>query len=563
MARLTLFLWVALVAPSAAATNECYKFQCPHDDAARCPRVVTPKDASYDEDRAQWASKMSSSTVSDARLHPEMIFFCSEKDHVVETINFARKCEYKVSVRSGGHQYAGFSSCVEGQPCIQLDVGGLETFESGVDGVPNRLTLGVGLRLQDVSEKLLPMNLSIPMGICKSVGVGGHFQSSSAGFLIKSFGLGMDRVVAFEIAKADGSIAKVTPESDPELYWAVLGGSPGSWGVLLSYTLDAIASEDHPHTQVGYFVLPYTREIFVTVTNNLMKLSADEENARDFTAGLYVGKIDATPDADTGLWPHYIIIWALYTGIDNGPWTPALEEKWLTPLINPSAGVAPLFAPRPWGPVSMSEAVNTVLQTSFDNGDYHYHVHSMSVNKWFNETWVEAAATELDERMKIPYMYSSFQFYSFGGEGPYGSQLVRNFGRNAYPLRDTKIHMDDWFFFRNDDADAEVAAERIEKFRESTQVAWEGDNSAERSWMTTLTVDSNADLLTAPAEDKFDDYFPHEGWFHRLTAVKDTVDPTDLFSSLMTIPTTASRTARSQPSQLLAVARRHSYEPSV
>jgi len=301
------------------------------------------------------------------------------------------------------------------------------------------------------------------------------------------------------------------------------------------------------------------------VTNNLMKLSADDENARDFTVGVFVVQFGTAPDPATGLWAHGIVIWAFYSGIDNGPWTPALEEKWLTPLINPTADVAPITVPgisREWGPASVSEAINVHLQTPFNHGDYRYHVHSMSVNKWFNETWVEAAATELEERMKIPYMYSSFQMYTWGGEGPYGSQLVRNFGRNAYPRRDTKVHMDDWFFFLNDD-DAEVAEVRIENFRESTQVAWEGDNSADRSWMTTNTMDSDDDLLTAPAEDRFDDYFPHEGWFHRLTAVKDTVDPTDLFSSLMTIPTTASRTARSQPSQLLAVARRHSYEPSV
>jgi len=547
MAMLTaVFLCVALGIPSAVANNnECDVFQCADTS---CPQVVLPTDANYNESREQFASKMSSKAVSDARLHPEMILFCSEKHHVVQAINFARQCGYKVSVRSGGHNYAGFSSCVQGQRCIQVDVAGLDNFTSGVDGIYNRVTLGAGLKLGKVGEKLIELNLSIPVGTCSGVGVGGHFQSSAQGRLIRNFGVGLDYVTSFEIAKADGSIAKVDPQSDPDLYWAVLGGSPGSWGVLLSYTIDAIDSGKYPHSHVGLYLLPYTRETFTTLTNNMLRLAQDEQNARDFEMGVSLLKIDAEPDATTGLWQHYIVVQAFYSGQDNGPWTSELEEKFLKPITNPKEHIRPILARPAWEPASVSKAIHSVMMTDFNTGGDRYHVHSMSSPRWLNESWVEAAAAELEERMKIPYMWSAFSVYPYGGEGPLGSQLIRNSGKNAHPMRDTKVHVDDWFFFRDTGANAKVAEERIANFRESTKKAWMAENSADKSWMTTNTLDSDEYLLTTSAEEKLHYYYPNKGWYDRLTLAKDAVDPTDLFSSAMTLPATASRT-----SQLLVV----------
>merc|ERR1719221_1341967 len=156
--------------------DDCDSFQCEHSN---CPQVVARGDSEYDASRKQWASKMASSSVSDARLSPTFIMYCTDSEQVTLSINFAKRCGFKVSLRSGGHQYAGFSSCVEGSKCIQLDVSEINTFDYGVDGKFNRVTLGVGLTIEQVAEKLLPIGLSIPTGVCKSVGVGGHFQSSS------------------------------------------------------------------------------------------------------------------------------------------------------------------------------------------------------------------------------------------------------------------------------------------------------------------------------------------------------------------------------------------------
>merc|ERR1712013_677026 len=142
-------------------------------------------------------------------------------------------------------------------------------------------------------------------------------------------------------------------------------------------------------------------------------------------------------------------------------------------------------------PMPMHVALNldNVLTSDFNLREYRYHIHYMSTNKWFDESFVEALALELDERTKIPYVHSALQVWTPGAEGAYGSQMMRNSGKNAYPHRDTKMFVDDWFMFK-ESADSDMVQERIANFRELTQAHWtRSDNSAERSWMTPHTTD--------------------------------------------------------------------------
>ena len=120
---------------------------------------------------------------------------------LLAVIDFAAQCNYKLSVRSGGHQYSGYSSCEVGTKCIQVDVLGLKAFH--YDESNNLATLGAGLTIQEVAGNLAYLGLVLPMGICNSVGIGGHLQSSSLGFFAASFGSGMDLVRSFRIVSSD------------------------------------------------------------------------------------------------------------------------------------------------------------------------------------------------------------------------------------------------------------------------------------------------------------------------------------------------------------------------
>jgi FAD/FMN-containing dehydrogenase len=80
--------------------------------------------------------------------------------------------------------------------------------------------------------------------------------------LVRNFGLALDYVEAFDIVLADGSLNKITrpdgslPSSDEEkldreIFWGVLGGNAGSFGVVTSYTFKCIKASDRPNSY-GY-----------------------------------------------------------------------------------------------------------------------------------------------------------------------------------------------------------------------------------------------------------------------------------------------------------------------
>lgn len=80
-----------------------------------------------------------------------------------------------------------------------------------------------------------------------------------------------------------------------------------------------------------------------------------------------------------------------------------------------------------------------------------------------------AIALQLLMHANSGVLYSSFQLQAYGGTGA-GSQYNRNFGSNAFPTRDTMLHIDDWLFF--EDANEELVRDRVNDIREVTTKYW-------------------------------------------------------------------------------------------
>merc|ERR1719450_364940 len=89
--------------------------------------------------------------------------------------------------------------------------------------------------------------------------------------------------------------------------------------------------------------------------------------------------------AAMGDYTHYIILWSLWTGIDNGALTDELFAQHFAPILS---FMDPLPAPYPQLNIAMPlhHAVKT-LTTDFDNRPFRYHVHSMSANTFFNSSF--------------------------------------------------------------------------------------------------------------------------------------------------------------------------------
>ena len=296
-ARRTSYLFLALAGiHSTAGNHHCKDLK----NAIGVDNIVTREDKNYNDARVQFASSLGSSELSDSVTSPEAIVYAHSNQDLQDILKFAHHCQYKLHVRSGGHQYSGYSSChADEKRCIQVDMSAFQEFEVN-DYI---VKVGVGMRLGTMNELIQPYNLTIPFGVCDSVGVGGHYQSSSVGVLARAFGLGMDHVVSFRILTADGTLHTVTKESDTALYNGVLGGGPGNFGIILHYTFEALKSEDYPHMHTFFWTWPYTNQRFQDVMQVYTDIMRMPEINRDlFLYASVTNPRDLRDAGDVSVW---------------------------------------------------------------------------------------------------------------------------------------------------------------------------------------------------------------------------------------------------------------------
>ena len=66
---------------------------------------------------------------------------------------------------------------------------------------------------------------------------GGFIQGGGYGPLSSIHGLASDNALSFEVVTATGEAISANSESNIDLFWALKGGGPGTWGVVTSVTL--------------------------------------------------------------------------------------------------------------------------------------------------------------------------------------------------------------------------------------------------------------------------------------------------------------------------------------
>jgi FAD/FMN-containing dehydrogenase len=160
-------------------------------------------------------------------VRPEAVARCRTPGDVTETISFAQRTGRATATRSGGHCFAGRSSC-EG---IVIDVTPMNAVSVSGDIV----TIGAGARLGDVYRSLNHHDLTLPAGSCPSVGIAGLTLGGGLGILGRKYGLTSDQLLRAQVVLADGRITECDSDHEEELFWALRGAGAGTFGVVTSF----------------------------------------------------------------------------------------------------------------------------------------------------------------------------------------------------------------------------------------------------------------------------------------------------------------------------------------
>jgi FAD/FMN-containing dehydrogenase len=157
-------------------------------------------------------------------------------------VRFAARSGLPLSVRGGGHSFAGFGTNEGG---LVIDLRNLATVEI-IDDERHLVRIGGGATWGHVAAALAPRGLAISSGDNKSVGVGGLTLSGGIGWKVRKYGLALDNLVAADLVLADGRVVHASATDNRDLFWAIRGGG-GNFGIVTSFEFVA-----HPTTDVFY-----------------------------------------------------------------------------------------------------------------------------------------------------------------------------------------------------------------------------------------------------------------------------------------------------------------------
>ena len=170
-------------------------------------------------------------------------------------VRFAASAGLVLSVRGGGHGFAGFGTNDGG---VVIDLSQLADVEI-TDNERHFVRIGGGATWGQVAAGLAPDGLAISSGDTKSVGVGGLTLTGGIGWKVRKYGLALDNVAAAEVVTASGEVVPASAEENPELFWAIRGGG-GNFGIVTAFTFAA-----HPTTDIFYGTITFPASQAATV----------------------------------------------------------------------------------------------------------------------------------------------------------------------------------------------------------------------------------------------------------------------------------------------------------
>jgi FAD/FMN-containing dehydrogenase len=179
--------------------------------------VSRPGTSGYDEERGGFQLL--------AQHRPEAVVAVKNSEDVVAAVQHAAATGAPLAVQATGH---GLNTPLDGSGIL------ISTRQMNAVRVePERGTAWVeaGARWRDVIDAAAPHGLAPLSGSLPGVGAVSYALGGGVGLMGRRYGFAADHVHRIDIVTADGRLRHVTPDSEPDLFWALRGGG-GNFGVV-------------------------------------------------------------------------------------------------------------------------------------------------------------------------------------------------------------------------------------------------------------------------------------------------------------------------------------------
>jgi FAD/FMN-containing dehydrogenase len=284
---------------------------------------------------------------------PSVVVRCVQDSDVVAALSFARAGSLEVSVRGGGHNYAG-SALTEGG--LMIDLTPMKTVS--VDPAARRATCGGGATWADLDGATQEHGLAVTGGFVSRTGVAGLTLGGGIGWLVRPFGLSCDNVVGARVVTADGRVLQASDDENPDLFWAIRGGG-GNFGVVteFEFALHPVG----PMVQLGLFLFHPDHG------GDLLRFARDYVHDVPGDCGVFLAGLSAPPAPFVPPELHFTPAFGLLVvGLGDEASHAAVIapiRQALTPMVElvtpiPYAGLQQMFdESAPWGVFSYEKAM--------------------------------------------------------------------------------------------------------------------------------------------------------------------------------------------------------------
>lgn len=162
---------------------------------------------------------------------PRVIVKATTTADVQASVLYAAANGYRVSARSGGHNWSGIAL----QDGVAIDLSAMNGVT--VDRMARIAEVGPAAKNLALAVALTAEGLAFPVGHCGDVAMGGYLLGGGFGWNEGTWGPACHLIEKAEVVLADGSVVMVSATEHPDIFWALRGAGPLFFGIVTRFWL--------------------------------------------------------------------------------------------------------------------------------------------------------------------------------------------------------------------------------------------------------------------------------------------------------------------------------------